>query len=696
MGVAAGGEAVPGTPGPEEQAARLERERDMLQAMLDTTHAQLAYLDLEFNFVAVNAAYAHGCGYAREALIGRNHFALFPHPENEAIFARVRDTGEPAAYTARPFEFPNRPELGTTYWDWTLRPVHNAQGSVEGVLLSLVDVTEDVHLRAERERLIATLERYTRRLQLLHETDRAILEAETIADIAAVALKHLAGVTRLQRGSVALYDWAASRMSLAAVVAERSVRLAPGWSAPLDAVWFIEALKQGHTYKVEDLAALDLSSPWLEALRAEGERTFICLPLIVGGELIGALSLGGHSRGALGPEEEEIVGEIAHHLAIALRQARLEAEVRRHAQELEDLVVRRTARLQASEARLRSIFEEAPIGIALADPSGRIRQSNPVLRQILRCTGKDLAQKKLSDLIAPQQGAPCEQMLAALVSGRQHRCRAELRVLREDGSTLWANMTACLVRGARGRPRFVLAMLEDITERKEAAAALLQAEKLAVAGRLAASLTHEINNPLQSVMGCLGLAQEALAAGEGAGRFLEVALEELRRAGAIVSRLRDLQRRSPREDRSPADLGTLVEHVLTLTARRCADHRIAVDWQPQPGLPRVPVVTDHIRQVFLNVVLNAIEAMPDGGRLAVRMAATAGPAGIATSFSDTGVGMAPEVLEHLFEPFFSTRADGLGLGLHVSRNIVQDHGGRIDVASELGRGTTFTVWLPAQ
>jgi len=662
--------------------------------MLDTTHAQLAYLDREFRFVAVNAAYAEGSGYAREALIGRNHFDLFPHAENQTIFARVRDSGQPATFVAKPFVFPERPELGTTYWDWTLRPVCDESGAVEGLLLSLVDVTARERARVERERLTATLERYARRLQHLREVDRAILEAETVEQIAGAALRQLVGVTSVRRASVALFDRTAEHMSFVAVTPEDAAQ-AVGQTVRLGPARYVDTLRQGHAYVLECSAAA-APAPWCEALRAQGARTLLSLPLAAQGELVGALNLALEAGSALAPEEEEIVREIGHHLAIALRQARLDEEVRRHAEELEALVVQRTARLQISEARFRSIFEEAPVGIALTDRRGRIQTTNPALQQILRYSGRELAQKTLDELVPAEDAAQGPLLPDGLISGRERRLRRERRLLRKGDQPVWVSLTACGVRGPGKQPRFVLAMVEDITERKEAAAALLEAEKLAVAGRLAASLTHEINNPLQSVMGCLGLAQEALAGGESADRFLEVALEELRRAAGIVSRLRDLQRRSPPEDRAPANLGALVEHVLTLTAKRCADRRIEVDWQPQPGLPPLPVVAEHIRQVFLNVVLNAIEAMPNGGRLTVRMAVTTRPAGIATRFEDTGLGIAPEVLEHLFEPFFSTRADGLGLGLHVSRNIVQDHDGRIDVVSEVGRGTAFTIWLPAQ
>jgi PAS domain S-box-containing protein len=130
----------------------LEREQDILQTIMENTHAQLAYLDPQFNFVRVNSAYAEGAGFGEEELIGRNHFDLFPDDENQVIFEHVRDTGQPVAFQARAFTYYNQPELGTTYWDWTLVPVKDSQGQVEGLVLSLLDVTERVRAEATLHR----------------------------------------------------------------------------------------------------------------------------------------------------------------------------------------------------------------------------------------------------------------------------------------------------------------------------------------------------------------------------------------------------------------------------------------------------------------------------------------------------------------------------------------------------------------
>jgi PAS domain S-box-containing protein len=154
----------------EDLILALERERETLLLIMENTDAQLAYLDPDFNFILVNSAYARGARHTVQELVGRNHFDLFPNAENEAIFEGVRDFGRPVQYRARPFEYHDRPELGITYWDWTLVPVKDAHGTVRGLVLSLVDVTDRVRAGQEREGLLAENQRQRLLLERLVET----------------------------------------------------------------------------------------------------------------------------------------------------------------------------------------------------------------------------------------------------------------------------------------------------------------------------------------------------------------------------------------------------------------------------------------------------------------------------------------------------------------------------------------------
>lgn len=149
--------------------AETERERLLseLRAVIEGTQANLAVLDRDFNFILVNEAYASGSGLRRQDLIGHNHFALFPNEENEAIFRQVRDTGLPYEVTEKPFQYPNQSERGLTYWNWIIRPIHDASGSVQGLLLSLLDVTAQVRSRQQIERIAVDVQRRAAELDAL-------------------------------------------------------------------------------------------------------------------------------------------------------------------------------------------------------------------------------------------------------------------------------------------------------------------------------------------------------------------------------------------------------------------------------------------------------------------------------------------------------------------------------------------------
>jgi two-component system NtrC family sensor kinase len=162
-----------------------------------------------------------------------------------------------------------------------------------------------------------------------------------------------------------------------------------------------------------------------------------------------------------------------------------------------------------------------------------------------------------------------------------------------------------------------------------------------------------------------------------------------------VTQLRDLGREPRAEKAEPTDLNALVEKALLLTRKSCQSAGVEVEWSPANDLSPVPAVPGRLHQVFLNLILNAVAAMPHGGRLHLSTTTTSQPEGVQIRFADTGVGIEPGRLSRIFEPFHSSRPEGLGLGLYISKQIVEEHDGQIEVVSQVGEGTTFTVWLPA-
>jgi two-component system NtrC family sensor kinase len=233
----------------------------------------------------------------------------------------------------------------------------------------------------------------------------------------------------------------------------------------------------------------------------------------------------------------------------------------------------------------------------------------------------------------------------------------------------------------------------QMAELKQTQAQLVQSTKLAAIGELAANIAHEINNPLTTVLGFASFIAERLKTDDPMREELTLIQDEAARARDIV---RDLLQFSRQRDFMPetASLNHVLEQVLTMVRRQGAFGSVTVHEEYAPDLPGVEVDVSRIKQVFLNIINNAVYVMPDGGSLTIRTTATS--RSVRVDFQDTGPGIAPEHRDRIFDPFFTTKPEvsGTGLGLSVSLGIVQSHGGTIEVESEVGKGTTFTVALP--
>ena len=228
-------------------------------------------------------------------------------------------------------------------------------------------------------------------------------------------------------------------------------------------------------------------------------------------------------------------------------------------------------------------------------------------------------------------------------------------------------------------------------ELERSQAQLIQAEKLAATGRLAASLAHEINNPLQAIHNCLHLVINRPLNDEKKKYYLGLAQTEVERLITLVQRTLEFYR--PSQGRiSATDVNRLIENVLALTSKRLEHGRVQVRPELQADLPRIAAVPDQLTQVCLNLIINAVEAMPQGGTLTI--VTVQRDSWLAIEVQDTGAGLTPDEAARIFEPFYTTKADGTGLGLAVSYGIIQQHGGRIEVNSVPQQGTTFTVLLP--
>ena len=234
---------------------------------------------------------------------------------------------------------------------------------------------------------------------------------------------------------------------------------------------------------------------------------------------------------------------------------------------------------------------------------------------------------------------------------------------------------------------------------QEAEGRLVQAAKLVAVGEMAAGIAHELNNPLTTVTGFAELILDETPQDSSHRADLEMVLHEARRARGVVRRLLDFARQGERA-RARCDLNEIVDDVLALTRHFIHTSGVQLEAVFEKDLPWVLVDSNQMKQVFLNLVHNAIQAMPAGGSLLISSAARArdGRQWATVAIRDTGIGISPRDIDRIFEPFYTTRgtSGGTGLGLSVTYGIVTDHGGTIEVESRPGEGSTFTVWLPYQ
>ena len=239
--------------------------------------------------------------------------------------------------------------------------------------------------------------------------------------------------------------------------------------------------------------------------------------------------------------------------------------------------------------------------------------------------------------------------------------------------------------------RLYAEQLDYVRKVEESQKALLQAEKMAAAGRLSASIAHEVNNPLQAVQNCLHLAGREDLPEEKRKEYFDLARTVLERLILTVRRMLDFYRPGT-SSLEEVDLAEMLQYILSLMSKQLSEANVNVEMDFPEPIPHILAVGSQVQQVFINMILNATDAMPDGGDLHIK--ARMVEDGIEILFQDQGMGIPLEKQSNIFEPFFSTKDGGTGLGLTVSYNIVTAHGGILELLPEQGPGACFRIFLP--
>jgi PAS domain S-box-containing protein len=624
----------------------------------------------DLRFVESNQLFEKQSGLTNH--LGKTTSELLPNLEDSCIqhYASVAETGEPVRFESYSHDFER--------WISIFASRVGGEGS-RLVNVVFYDITEQKQAEADLR------ESEERQAYLLKLSD-ALRPLANPSDVQGVASRLLGEQLQTDRVFYSKMDEAQGQLLVERdFVREGTPSLAGSY--PLEAfAWIEQSTQKGEPTVIDNV----LTSPLIpDASRAvilsTNVKAFTCVPLLKNDRRVAALCVADMEPRVWKPGEIELVKETAERTWAALERTRVEAELRQ------------------SEERLRLFLENVrEYALVQLDRELRFTSWNSGAERIFGYSSEEALGKPFSLLLAPEDREtriPCMKISSLESSGRNEDARW---LVQKDGTRIWIRWVTEPIRNKDGQVIGLAKVLHDETERLKAETSLRQSEKLAVVGRMASSIAHEINNPLEAVTKVIYLARRGTVSPE-VGEMLEQAERELARVSYIATATLSFHRQTT--EQHVVDIEDILESVLVLHEGRLKSTQVTTE-RRYSCHPSISCQAVEVRQVIANLVGNAIDAMlknTDARRLVVRVRKAADPAtgeeGVRVMIADSGVGIQESMRKHLFEPFFTTKlATGTGLGLWLSSETVTKHRGTLRFRSRTDgnyRGTVFSLFLKA-
>lgn len=335
-----------------------------------------------------------------------------------------------------------------------------------------------------------------------------------------------------------------------------------------------------------------------------------------------------------------------------------------------------------------NVVENMPIGLLAVDAEGMIASFNQTAESILRLSSNDVLGRRSVDIL-PQE-------FSSLMEEAKNHGRTlmrEMECLLRDERKIPLDVSVSMLQGDNGIFLGHLLLFRDLTEIQELKKEVERSQRLASLGRLAAGVAHEIRNPLSSIKGFATYFRDRYKDIPEDQKTAEILIQEVDRLNRVITQLLEFARPMAIQKKS-GSIKSLIQHTLKMVEGQARSKDIKIDASFSSEIGEVPMDPDRMNQVFLNVYLNAIEAMEGGGVLSVALSQEEDARRVKIVISDTGIGMKKEDLVHILDPYFTTKQSGTGLGLAIVHRIIEAHQGEIRVESEEGKGTRVIIYLP--
>lgn len=609
-----------------------------------------------------------------------------------------------------------------------ISPTKHAFSSDDEQLLTLLGV--EAALAIENAQLLKSERRRRQEAETLRRVTNTLTSTLNLEDVLNAILEELAGV--LSHDGATIFLWEQENLRAVACRDLPHPELVLNHTFPADSPLFVELVASKKPILLADAQADPRFEAWAETTYV---RSWMAIPLISHQQVIGVITIDHRAVGAYTSADEEMAQAFANQAATAIENARLFTAMQRRLHEINTLYFISNQIVVSPEIDvddiLKSVVDMLKINFGyyhvhcyIFDAQGdnlMMQQGSGAVGQELKAKGHQLEPgegivgyvatlgetymtNSVDDTVFYRANPLLPETKAELatplrvrdetlgVLDVQHRAPDTF----DENDLRFISAIADQLAVVLDKAMMYAALQDALASEQAARTQLVQTETLTAMGRLVASVAHELNNPLQAIRSALYLIQtEGTLSGQSADD-LQVAIDETKRMAGLIGRLRETSRPVEDTEFQPEHLNTIVHEVEKLIATHLRHNNIALVFNTEANLPPVPVIRDRIKQVILNLCINAIESMPSGGTITIATQLLAEAGHVKLSVSDTGTGIEPDTLPRLFEPFFTTKEQGTGLGLYISYDIAQHHQGKLEVTSELGAGTTFELLLPLE